>query len=86
LNNSHGSNRCHFGLPRLRTCNSLIGNPLIIAGNAKHHLARDRVVHLLRQDTRSFGTVAPVLEVIEYVRGHDGDAELAFGANVAFHK
>ena len=61
----------HLILPRFGTCNGLLGHPLIIAGDAKHHLSRDRVVHLLCQDTRFFCTVTPVLDVIDYVRGHD---------------
>jgi hypothetical protein len=37
----------------------LLGHPLMIAGNPKHHLPRWRVVHLLRQLARRFRAVAP---------------------------
>ena len=45
---------------------------LIVFGEAEHHLPGQVIVHLFGQDTRLFGSVAPVLRIVE-VRsvGHD---------------
>src|SRR5262249_59874457 len=55
------------GRPRLGTLACLLGNLIAIASDQNHQLSRHGVTHLLRQSTRRYCTIAPVLNVVEYV-------------------
>jgi hypothetical protein len=48
----------------------LLGHPLIITSDTKHHPPRERVIHLLGYSARLLRAVTPVLDVVEQMRGH----------------
>jgi hypothetical protein len=58
--------RLSLALNPPRLLPGMLGEPIIVFGDAKHHVPRHGVAPLLRRQARGVGATAPVVGIVEY--------------------